>query len=125
MMPEATYTYETTFSVNSPLNDKGETIGDIDVRLHLEIVSWAVPARINFNEHDYPDESAEIEVKSVEMLIDSKTNERGRYVDAWDWLYDQAIDWVNAHADELASEAGEYLQGREDAAMETRFEERK
>ena len=95
-----------------------EGLGEIEIQIKFTVTSWGVPARINYNEHDHPAESAEIEVDAVLMKL-----AYGTYVPAWDWLADEIGTWVDSNVDELATDAGNEVHGRIEAAAEAEGDE--
>ncbi len=116
-----TFTHETTFS---PHDAKGEHVGDIDVRIEYAVNSYGAPARVHFDENDHPAEAPEIDVIHVEMENAPKSGRKAEYIDAWDWLYDWAIEWCAENADDLAGKARLDIQAGRDADEVRRFRER-
>jgi len=101
----------------------GKAVGDIDLKIEYVVSSWGAPARINFNEHDCPAEGPELDVVHVQMLNAPKSGSKSVYVDAWDWLYDQAGGWADAHIGELIAIASLDLEGRRwDAYMDAKYD---
>ena len=101
------------------------TLGEIDVRITYEVTGWGRPARINYNEHDYPAEGPEIDVIHVEMLNAPKSGSKAVYIDAWDWLFDKACKWADEHGDFLVSVARLELGERQDANDEAAYDARR
>ncbi len=93
-------THETCFS---PAGPDGKPVGDIELRITYEVTSFGRPARVHYDEHDYPAESAEVDLIHVEMLNAPKSGRKAEYIDAWDWLFDWVTDWCGEHAAELAA----------------------
>jgi len=65
-----------------------------------------------------------LDVVHVEMRNAPKSGRKPEYIDAWDWLYDQSIEWTDKHASELAAEASLDIEGRRDAEDDRHFRER-
>ena len=79
-------------------NWKSERIGDIDVRVGFRVGV-----------------DGEIGVYEVEMLSTPNRFHKTNYIPVWDWLYEEAVDWCDDHADELAADASlEEASRRED-----------
>lgn len=81
-------------------DQKGKCIGEIDVRVGFRV-----------------EVDGEIDVYEVEMLSTPNHFHKTNYIPVWDWLYEEAVDWCEDHADELAAAASlEDASRREDYA---------
>ncbi len=111
MTRERTYNYETSIDIYGPAGAEAGSVGEIGVKLTYAVTNWGC-----------------IEIVHVGMLT-SALDAYGdivdaEYIPAWGWLVELATEWADEHSDELATDAGECAQGREDANAEARAEAR-
>lgn len=111
----SSFTHEFSLPIYNVLSNH---IGDIDVRVEYTVETFGCAASVNCLPEDaHPAEPAEIGVVIVEMLNAPKSGRKPILVDVWDWLYDDACDWCDEHAAELAAAASlEIASNREDYA---------
>ena len=117
-MKSDTFTYDDEFLVFN----HGEKVGEIPFRLHYTVTSWGRPEQPpTYDSGGEPAEGAEIEGGAVLMQA-GKTE--ASYIPAWPWLEEWVNLWALTNIDELVKDAGEYLEGRQEADAEARAEAR-
>jgi hypothetical protein len=120
-----THTVETTFTVTKSIKGVDKHVGDIDIKIGYRVLNQGSPARINYNEHDCPAESAEVDVYEVYMLNEPPAGQKPTYVHAFDWLYDWALGWADENADDLAAAARLNVQSIAEDKADADYRERK